>query len=52
LFHKPVAKGPGQSFVGKIQKTLEGFLEENEEGKFYFVITYYNLSNPNPVNLI
>ena len=33
LIHKPVSKGSGHSFVGKIQRTLEGFLEENEEGK-------------------
>ena len=32
LIHKPVAKGSGHSFAGKIQRTLEGFLEENEEG--------------------
>ena len=34
LIHKPAVKGSDQSFVGKIQKTLEGFLEENEEGNF------------------
>ena len=33
LIHKPVVRGSGHSFVGKIQKTLEGFLDENEEGK-------------------
>lgn len=38
LIHKPAAKGSDQSFVGKIQKTLEGFLEENEEGKFLHII--------------
>ena len=32
LIHKPVVRGSGHSFVGKIQKTLEGFLDENEEG--------------------
>ena len=32
MIHKPVAKGSGHSFAGKIQRTLEGFLEENEEG--------------------
>ena len=34
MIHKPTAKGPGHTFVGKIQKTLEGLLEENEEGAF------------------
>ena len=33
MIHKPVVKGSGHSFVGKIQRTLEGFLDENEEGK-------------------
>jgi hypothetical protein len=32
LIHKPAAKGSGHTFVGKIQKTLEGLLEETEEG--------------------
>ena len=40
LIHKPAARGEGdQTFAGKIQKTLEGFLEEGDAGDDSVVLT-------------